>query len=74
MYADGIVMVLHLVVEANIPNQHLSQNFCVLDTSTRGYLSDPPSLSFSSPFCYVGGSGHETICSLFIREEDRVTQ
>ena len=58
MYADCIAMVSHLVVEANIPNQHLSWNFCARDTSVRGYLPDPPSLS--SPFNYVGGSGHET--------------
>ena len=35
-------MVSHLVVEANIPNQHLSWNFWALDTSIQGYLPDIP--------------------------------
>ena len=36
LHRDGFA----LVVEANIPNQHLSRNFCALDTSA--HLPDLP--------------------------------
>ena len=39
-----------------VANQHLSRNFCLRDTSARGYVPDPPSL-----FSRTGGSGDETI-------------
>ena len=38
-----------------VPNQHLSRNFCLRDTSAQGYVPDPPSL-----FSRTGGSGNET--------------
>ena len=38
-----------------VANQHLSQNFCLRDTSAQGYVPDPPSL-----FSRTGGSGDET--------------
>ena len=38
-----------------VANQHLSWNFCLRDTSAKGYVPDPPSL-----FSRTGGSGDET--------------
>ena len=38
-----------------VANLRLSQNFCLRDTSARGYVPDPPSL-----FSRTGGSGDET--------------
>ena len=65
---DFLLSGLHLVVEANFHNQHLSRNFCSLDTSTLGYLPDPPSLPFAPPRRRGWGRDYCTMGSVQTRD------